>query len=318
MESQEQERWVEERFSKQDEPLLADNTSLQLAYGDMSLDDIPESRNLTQEELFLLGFSYDAIEHYLTPDRDTPESDEDDDWDDDWSSDESGLFMPPGFQRDSDADPESLILGAPRNNFKTPSRYYSLAGVKQALEDSPELREWLQRTKERRAKENRAVRDQIALALGATIAVYESSRIINGNTRKVRLYQLLDRSVKAWNKTYWRRIKDGTLPALDLHSDEPRMQNQVHAVTVRTIRDEMTDYALIHRAFLNKPGLEDTTKILRIKTATAITGMYSVLSKAVNFVFYHPQGWSNPPVEAKLKAPPGTPNTGSTLSSGTE
>lgn len=294
MDEQELEQWVDRHFWEEAEALdvaldMNEHVLLEQFTGfiELTLEGFERRQDISVWHLVGLGFNLDVIEKHFTSHADErAEDDDDDDWDNDG-------FLTSPYVRKPEPEP---VYAAPKNDYKTPSRYYSVAGVKQALEDSPELLEWLKRTKGRRAKENRAVRDQIALALGATIAVYESSRIINGSTRKVRLYQLMDRSVKAWNTKYWQRIKDETLPALDLHSDDERMRNQVHAVTVRSIRDEMTDYALIHRAFLNKPGLEDTTRILRIKTAVGITQIYPVLARAVNYVFYHPEGWDNPPV----------------------
>lgn len=285
MEEQELERWVEERFQGADEALEADDTTLLQEYAELSLDDFDDLKVFSTEQLLRLGFQQDAIDTFLTPDRHSPDDDE-------WENDPA-LLDDPTVREEPEVAYASLD-----NNYKTPARYYSIEGVRAAIQESPELKAWLEHTKKQREKLDRAVRDQITHALGVTIKVYDASRIIKGNTHTVKMLNLLKYTVKRWNDTYWRQIAEGKLPKLILHSDDPKMANVIDAAVVRTVRDELTDYALMHRAFLNKPGLEHTTKILRIKTAVSITKIYPKLAAAVNFVFYHPQGWSNPPVDS--------------------
>lgn len=127
MDVDEQELWLAEHFDKWHERLLMDDQWLHLKYGELSLDEVPDDAAMTTAQLIRRGFTRTSIEKHLSPVDD---------------------LNSPGLEPLE----ENLSLSAAdnaSNGYKTPSRYYSAAEAKKAAA-TPELKEWLERTKERR------------------------------------------------------------------------------------------------------------------------------------------------------------------------
>lgn len=219
---------------------------------------LPDVRIFTSENLESMGLKSWDVEEHFTADVDPLD-----------------VLSPP---------PEGALSYAPRNDYKTPERYYSHEEVARAI-SAPEMRSWLIRTKARRGMLNQPAQDQVKLALGAVVAVH-------GNTEgpaKDNLARLLSIAARSYNKQNHNEIAAGSLRALSPHSSGDR--EKLKAVAVRYVRDEMTNYHTLIRAFQNKPAVTATTQILRIKTASTIRKTFPLLDKAIQYVFFDPRGW---------------------------
>lgn len=116
----------------------------------------------------------------------------------------------------------------------------------------------------------------------------------NPRLHQAPLYPVMALAVRNWNARNQWRIDAGEYPLLDMHSKEQQVINRIGVVTARFIRDEMTNYHLLWNAFKTRPAAQDTRQILKIKTAIAITKMYPRLTGAVNYMCFHPKGWTDP------------------------
>lgn len=270
MNPQEQEQWLKEHLGSmdfRDEDALQPNEAdyLLAEYAIPTIDDFSTLENLSVPDLISLGFTRRAIEKHLTP----------------------AASKWPGYEH---VEPE-YVHAEPKHrvSYKTPATYYSLEEVKKAME-TPEVKAWLTRTRERRAKLDKGKQKVITEALGVGIYIQDEFPSTHEHTDAA-VYPLMALACKNWNNRFADEIQSGKTRKADVRSDDPVMQRQVAVVTVRHIRDYMSNYNDMLRAFKNRPALDDTQQILRVKAAAEISRHYPPLSAAAKYVFFHPEGW---------------------------
>lgn len=123
---------------------------------------------------------------------------------------------------------------------------------------------------------------------------------------KVPLLQVMTRAVADWNKLYSQIVPKELHGVIDEFNEKHKhvpsrqlmtplfahfpktdivMMNRVQVITVRTIRDVLTNYKHVSGAFARRQASKETGLILRMKTAKLITDVYPELTQAVRWVF---------------------------------
>jgi ribosomal protein L17 len=221
-----------------------DGETLELAKGTL----------LTVGDLHALGFTRTAINKFLTP------ADEDSDV----------IARPEPIQ---DYVSES-------RNYRSAPRRYTVEEVERAL-SMPLVREFLIKSKQRRASLDAKRKEVINQALGWEITVEDTP-----------LSTIFTEAVGNYNERNAGYIRSGAKTALTLGTNDPQMISRVNAMAVQIIRHNHTNYDEAWQSFRSRVGAADAFEIIQRKTADAMKQAYPQLTRYIDYAVQNRTGWS--------------------------